>query len=279
MSKSKANVVEMAQRAGVRQQGKHVYLPVSVLEVDPETQRRMNKAWVKAHVGTFDPELFGEIVVSHRRGKYLVVDGQHRVELVRELGWHDQKIPCLVYEDLSLAEEAALFLGLGDRRQPTTFDKFRIAITAGSPVECDVDRIVRAQGLSLSDQRKDGAINAVIALKRVYLGAGIAKKESPAELARTLKILKAAWGPTSSSFEGGLILGVGMLLHRYNGGVDEPALINKLSKVSGGPSGVIARGKSVMDLKRRPEGHCMASVMVDIYNQGRRVDRLEDWWT
>jgi len=263
----------------VKAQGRRMYLPISCLEMDPATQRALNKSWVKSHVTDFDPDLFGEIVVSVRGGRHLIVDGQHRVELLRAMGWEgDQKVPCLVYEELTLAEEAALFRGLADRKALRAFDDFRIAIVAGEDVECDIDRIVRAQGLSLSDAKKDGAISAVGALRRVYSGGGIAQG-SPVALAKTLKALKAAWGTDATAFEGPLILGAGLVLLRYNGKVDEGALAAKLSKAKGGPSSMVGRAKGLMESKHRPLGHCVAAGIVDAYNSGRRAGKLEDWWS
>lgn len=258
--------------------GKHTYLPLSVLEVDPAVQRTLDRGWVREHAQDFDPELFGEVVVSLRQGRYLVVDGQHRTEMLRALGWDDQKIPVLLYEGLTLAEEAELFLGLADRKAIRTFDKFRIRITSGDRAACEVQRIVRACGLALDQQRKEGAIGAVVALERVFKGCGLAKKETPELLTGTLKLLKAAWGPSPDAFEGALIHGAGLVLFRYADKIDAASLAQKLAKFRGGPAGLIGSARGVMDHKRRPQGQCVASVMVDAYNAGRRSGKLDDWW-
>lgn len=258
--------------------GKHTVLPVSHLEVDPATQRTLRTGHVKNIVSDFDPDFFGEPVVSHRGGHYFVVDGQHRVEALRQMGWGDQKIPVLLYEGLSLAEEAELFLMLQRRKAPSTFDKFRIQITSGDHVACDIDRIVRAQGLVLSDQQKAGAISAVVALREVYLGVGLTH-ESPALLAKTLRLLKTAWGPISAAFDGLLIIGAGMVLARYSGVVDEAVLAQKLARVGGGPNGIIARAKHEREIRRGRAASCVAAVMVYAYNEGRRTGKLEDWWS
>jgi hypothetical protein len=261
----------------VSAKGRHVYLAVSCLEMDPAVQRKLRMAWVKEHVADFDPELFGEVVVSLRGGRHLIVDGQHRVEILRQLGWADQKIPCLLYEGLTLAEEAKLFRGLGDRKGLRAFDDFRIAIVEGDPVACDIDRIVRAQGLTLSDQKKDGAVSAVDALRRVYCGATL-KQSSPVALGKALRLLKSAWGSSGSAFEGPMIIGAGLFFLRYNGSADESALVAKLAKVPGGPAGMIGRAKALTETKRRRVGECVAAGIVDAYNSGRRSGKLEDWW-
>ncbi len=262
----------------IKSGGKHTFLPLAALEIDPAVQRALDRAWVREHAAAFDPELFGEIVVSLRQGRYFVVDGQHRTELLRSFGWHDQKVPVLLYEGLTLAEEAELFLGLADRKAIRTFDKFRIRITSGDRVACDVQRIVRACGLVLDQQHKDGAIGAVVSLERVYRGCGLAKKETPELLTRTLRLLKGAWGVSPDAFEGSLIHGAGLVLFRYADKVDDASFAQKLSKARGGPAGLIGIARGYMDSKRRPGGQCMAAAMVDTYNVGRRTGKLEDWW-
>lgn len=260
--------------------GRYTLLDVSTLEVDPPTQRTLQPTHVADIAENFDPDQLGEIVVSLRDGHYYVVDGQHRVEAIRKMGWGDQKVPVKLYDSLTQAEEAVLYLRLQKRRQPKAIDNFRISIVGLNEIDCDIERIVKSCGLTVSNQKKDGSIAAVSALRRVYSGAGLAQ-QSPTALAKALRVLKAAWGGSAASFDRGLILGAGMLVIRYNGSVDLDALTAKLAKVGGGPSGLLGRAKSVMEMKRRPEGHCVASVMVDTYNSGKgskSTTKLEDWW-
>lgn len=157
------------------------------------------------------------------------------------------------------------------------FDSFRVAVVAGEAVPADIDRIVRLQGLVVSDQEKNGHILAVSALERVYRGAGIAVKDGPAALARTLKTLQSAWGKQPSTFAGKILEGVGMVQLRYNGALNQSALAEKLASISGGAPGVLGRAKQLQEMRGLPLHKCVASIVVDIYNKGRRAGKIEEW--
>lgn len=252
---------------------------VSDLNVDPEAQRALTPGWVKAHVAIFDADQLGYIVVNKRsNGKYYVVDGQHRVDLMRQVGWGDQMVHCELFEGLTQAEEAELFLARNDRKSVTPFDKFRVAVTAGDPVCVDIQKIVTEHGMAISSYGQDGHITAVQSLRKVYMGGGIkAQKEGPKALANTLKVIVQAWGKSPSSISGQIIQGIGLVHLRYDGKIDQKAMINKLAPIRGGAPGMLGRGKAMQELRGRPLHHCIASIVVDIYNKGRRTEKLEAW--
>jgi hypothetical protein len=249
------------------------------LHVDPDAQRGLTPGWVKARVSAFDVDLLGYIVVNKRpSGKMYIVDGQHRVELMRMVGWGDQKIHAEVFDGLTQSEEAELFIARNDRKSVSRFDKFRVSITAGDPVACHIDKIVREHGLVISDQAKDGHVNAVDALERVYRGCGIASaQEGAIALAAALKVVLQAWGKQPSSVNGRVIQALGMVQLRYNGAIDQKAMIQKLAPFPGGAPSLLGKGRTMQELRGRPLHHCIASIVVDIYNKGRSVGKLENW--
>lgn len=255
------------------------WIPIADVEVDMDAQRPLGMAWVKAHEADFDPEQIGYVVVNRRsNGKVYVIDGQHRLALLRQVGWGDQQVQCEYFEGLTQAEEAELFLARNDRKAVQTFAKFRVAVTAKDETACDIDRIVRFQNLVVADQEKEGHIVAVKALSRVHGGAGINVKDGPAALARTLKTIQKAWGRAPSSFNGKIIEGIGLMQLRYNGGIEQDALANKLAPFPGGAAGLLGKAKSLRELRGHPLHSCVASILVDVYNKGRRSGKLEDWW-
>lgn len=262
----------------IPQQSKECWLPINEIEIDPAAQRRMSEPWVKARVGAFDVDQIGRIVVNRRKnGKIYCADGQRRLALLRAVGWGDQQVPCEYFEGLTQQQEAALFLARGDRTATIKLDSFLIRVTAEDPVACGILRVVRAEGLVVGDEEKDGHVRAVAALERVYRGGGISK-ESPAALTKTLFVLRSAWGRQVSSFNGKLIEGVGLVELRYGRALDHLRLTKKLSLLPAGAPGVLARAKVLKEIKARPLHHCVAAVVVDVYNQGSRTKRLEDWW-
>lgn len=254
-------------------------VPVSELNIDPEAQRKLNPGWVKAHVSIFDADLLGYILVNKRaNGKMYVVDGQHRVELLRAVGWGDQNIHAEYREGLTQAEEAAWFRGRNDGKPIPPFDKFRVRITEGEPIACAINKIVTDHGLALSDQAKNGHIVAVAALESVYRGGGIAsQKEGARALSDSLRAVIKAWGDQPSSVSGKIIQSIGLVELRYNGAIDQKALADKLAPFPGGAPGLLGKGKAMQEVRGKPLHHCIASIVVDVYNKGRRVGKLDAW--
>lgn len=236
---------------------------------------------MRDHVAGFDPDALGFIVVNRRPdGKLYVIDGQHRVELMRAVGWGDQKIHAEIFDGLSKSEEAEIFLDRNDRKAVRPFDKFRQSVNAGHEQQCSIVEIVKNHGLTISDNSSDGSISAVSALEKIYGGGGITGPEEGAPaLARTLSCIKAAWGKNAAAFSGQILVGMGMVQLRYNGAIDQKAMAQKLAPFKGGAPGLIGTAKALKELRGRPLPHCVAEIIVDAYNKGRRVGKLESWET
>lgn len=266
----------MASRS---QASKFGMVNIADLHVDPDAQRQLSPGWVKARVPKFDVDQLGYIVVNKRpNGQLYIVDGQHRVELMRAVGWGDQKIHAECFDGLTQAEEATLFNARNDRKAVRLYDKYRVNITAKNHEACAIDAIVRQCGLIVSDQSHDGHLTAVDALYKVYNGGGIASPaEGPAALTKALRVLVKAWGKQASSVNGKVVQGVGLVFLRYNGTINESELAKKLAPFPGGAPGLLGKGRSDQELRGRPLHHCIAGLVVDIYNKGRRTGKLDAW--
>lgn len=246
------------------------WVPIAAMRVSPAAQRELRQAHVDALAADFDLEAVGYPVVNLRDGYYYVVDGNHRVGAFKAIGWGDQQIQCEVYEGLTEVEEAELFLRRDARRAISTFDKFRIGITAQREAECDIDRIVRANSLVVSRDKIDGAISAVGTLRKVYQRAG------GATLGRTLRIIRDAYGdPGFTSF---VIDGIALVCQRYNGELDDEKAVTRLSSAHGGVNGLLGRAANLQKQTGNTKNHCVAAAAVDIINAGRGGKKLPPWW-
>lgn len=274
---------EAPQGNRVPRSSKFQWVAIPDLVVDPDAQRPLRQGWVDATAPHFDPDKLGIITVNRRNGdgKAYVVDGQHRVALVRAVGWGDQQIHVEIFEGLSQAEEAALFLDRNRRINVSTLDKFRVRVTAGEEVACDIARILRHHGLHIANGPGVGRVNAAVACENVYRGGRLGKaKDGPAALSKALKMLVDAYGRDHGNFEGMMVEGLGLVCLRYGSALDAASLTDKLAKASGGVSGLIGRARSLRDIRGgNSAAHCMAAVLVDLHNKGRRgAGKLEDWW-
>jgi hypothetical protein len=246
------------------------WVPISLMRVSPLAQRDLNQARVDRIVASFDLEQFGTPTVNHRDGNFYVIDGQHRIAALKEIGWGDQQVQCWAYEGLNESEEAETFLKLNDVLAVNAFAKFRVGVQAGRQMECDIERVVRACGLRVSQDRVEGAISAVGTLRRVY------ERSNGATLARTLRLISDSYG--DAGLEAAVIDGIALLCQRYDGDLDQQTAVVKLGSVNGGVNGLLNKAEVLRRQTGNQKGHCVAAAAVEIINAGRGGKKLPSWW-
>lgn len=248
------------------------WVTIGDMRVSPFAQREFSEG-NPAVRDTFDPDLIGHPVLSHRGTLYYILDGQHRIEGYRRWigeGWETQQLLCDTYEGLTEAQEAEIFLRHNTVKAVSTFEKFRIGINAERPVENDIDRVVRSLGLHISRQKGEGNIGAVGTLRNVYGRGGAGG------LSRTLRIVRDAYG--DPGMESPIIDGIGLLSCRFNGEVDEVRLVRQLAGLRQGAGGLL----QLAYIQKKQTGaalpQCVAAAAVDVYNRSRAGNKLPSWW-
>jgi hypothetical protein len=239
------------------------------------SQRKFSRAQGEEIASNLDLDKLGLPIVNVRDGIPWVLDGQHRIYALKENGFEAYEIECEIYEGLSDAEMADIFLGRDDRRPINVFEKFQVACTAERKRETDIRRTVESQGLKISQTKDAGCIGAVGALGRVYDRAGAAV------LGQALRTIRDAYGGDPNAFDGELIQGLGLIYNRYNGKTDEKALATALSAAAHGVRGLMRRAEAQRERTGNQKSHCVAATVVDIYNKGlgpRAGKRLPTWW-
>lgn len=246
------------------------WVPIPMMEVSPLAQRDINASRVDHIAANFDPEQIGTPTVNLRDGHYYIIDGQHRIAALKEMGWGDQNVQCWVYQGLSEQEEADRFLKLSDTLAIDQFAKFRVGVTAGRQDVVEIDRVVRLQGLVVSKDKVPGAIGAVGTLRRVHSRSG------SAVLGRALRIIRDAYGDIGMRAE--VIDGIGMLCQRYNGELDEARAVQQLSTAHGGVNALTAKAEVLRRQTGRQKNHCVAAAAVEIINRSKGGKKLPNWW-
>lgn len=263
MDKSNATKVERVARLK--------WVPIPKCKFPDIAQReKINQARVDKIAADFDLEQLGTPTVNERDGSFYVMDGMHRIQALKQIGWGDQQIQCWTYADLTDEQMAERFLKLNDTLAVGAFDKFRIGINAGREVETDIDRIVRAQGLHVSRDESEGAVRAIGTLRKVYDRGG------PYVLARTLGLIRESYG--TPGFQAVVIDGLSLLCQRYNGVFDETVAVEQLGSVRGGVNGLTGKAESLRLKTGNQKAPCVAAAAVDIINRGRRGEKLPSWW-
>lgn len=226
--------------------GKHELVALESLVTDGRFNRPISNSWVNHIISNFKGEAFGSIVVSVRSdGTMVILDGQHRVEALRELGLATERkcIPARVLTGLTTQDESYLVKTLNDDKNFGPYDKFKALLYAGDPETCHINNIVEKIGLRIGSGSRDGVIVSVTTLQRVYR-----MSEPKGHLLRqTLRVIIRSWGDATDPLRHEIIEGVARFIHEHPE-VDEADLTKKLADMPGGCMGLKGRAK----VKRGP---------------------------
>lgn len=252
-------------------------VPISQMRVPPAlvVQRPFSRAQGDRIAADLDLNKIGFPIINHRDGIYWICDGQHRIHALRENGFEKDVLDCEVYEDLTDAEMAELFLGRDDRRAISPYHKFHVACTAGRARESAIRRVVEANGLKVSQDKKEGCIGAVSALGKVYDRSG------DTVVGQVVRTIKNAYAGDPTAFDGSVIEGIGLVFNRYNGRTNEKELAARLAATPYGVRGLLRRAETQRERTGNQKSQCIAATVVDIYNKGtgpRSASRLPSWW-
>lgn len=252
----------------------HKAIRVDDLIVDPDVQRALDSVKADKIAKNLRLAGIGSLVVSHRTDDtYHVIDGQHRRAALRAAGHGDQPVHCLVYEGLSRAEEAAMFLLLNDRTSVTQIDKFRIKVIRGDQDACDINKILRSNGWYVGPSKSKGRVWAIGAVESLYARA---RDGGPGILTLLLKVVGEAWDYDGDSLRSEIVNGLGGVLLRHSAEVDIPKLVHELAEF-GGPRLLIGKAKGLRDMKGGNVADAMAEVLIVAHNKKKKSLRLPDW--
>ena len=252
------------------------YLPLSWLEVenDERYQRVIRPAWIAYLVANWDDDLAVTFLVSHRDGRYFVVDGQHRMLALRERGDTEVRVACVIFEGLVTAEEAKRFRRTQqDRKSLSSVDFFRSGLIEGDPLVHDVFRIVAEEGFNvnlINSTTSPTDIIATGALLRIY---GKGKREDV--LREVLRLVRDAFPGEVAATQGTMLQGLGRFVGRYWGKYDRTGLIRSLRTMTA--PALLAEGNARRKVLRLSSVDGVAHVALGLYNRGRSAHRLDEW--
>ncbi len=246
------------------------------LRVPPagKAQRPFRQAKGDRIAAEFDINSFGFPAVCRVEGTNWLIDGQHRVYAIQKCGYAKptDMIECEVYEGLSMADMARMFLGRNRSTPVTAFERFSVAVTAGYRTEGAIAQIVDRVDLKVGYPKTDGNVYSVAALRRVY------DRHGAIVLERVLSVLRDAYQRSPAGLGGQLIDGVGLVLGTY-AALDDKLLVQALSQEPHAVHGLKRRAEEYRERLGRPVPECVAASVVDIYNRRAGRNRsLVKWW-
>ena len=253
----------------VQRDAKLEWVPLAGMHVSPVSQRDFQQSRVDKLLAAFDLEKLGTLTVNWRDGHWWLIDGQHRAETLRQMGYADQQVECWTYRGLTEAEEAEKFLGLNDVLAVGVFPRFKVALTAGRPVETDINKIVQGLGLRIAMDKSDKSISAVGTLRKVYLRGG------SEVLRRCLAIIRDAYG--GPGLDAMVIDGMALVCERYDGQLPDERAVLALSSGLGGVNGLLNKANGLHLQTGNSKPHCVAAAVVKQVNTSKGK-KLANWW-
>lgn len=252
-----------------------VDMKASEFSVDPAVQRVLNEPRVEKIAKNFKPQMLGLFTASKRiDGRTYIIDGQHRMAACRKKHF-DGYIATRVYEGLTLAEEAELFLDLNDTRKVSALDKFHVRATKGDPAAVAMKDALERFGLKASGQHSAGMFAAIVALERVYRGFMSYASEPRIDLVEAvLHILVRAYGTDERrAFQANTVQGIGLIIQVFGKRVDADELVRVLKSIDA--TDLAVKGRSTKDLEGGTGAQGVAKVILSLYNKGKSASRLE----
>lgn len=261
-------------------------LDLSVLRVDKSYQRPLAENRIARMQAVFQPELFGRLMVNRRDdGSIYVVDGQHRLELAKTLGW--QTAPCVVVCGLDVAGEAKLFKDFNTaRKNPTWYELHRASVAAGMPDAVGIQAITDTARLTICERTTPSngrGLKAISPLYTIYH----AKDGGPNLLARVLRVLTEAFPQGNPmellphALESELLVGMSLFLRRVARApnFNEARLTQQLRLIT--PAAILRDARALSDFspaKSRIDTS-VAVVVLAQYNRGLRSSRKLEAFT
>jgi len=269
-------------------------IPLKLIYTDSSTAQRVegvSERRVRTMAKEFDPDLLGLVVVSARKdGRYACLDGAHRTEAARRVGY-DEPILCRVFYDLTEADENYLFDFYNRADKVSSLSKFKARAIWGDPVAVDITKAAEETGWKIKPGSSAGHISCVDAMEAVYTsGSGVLKKGVyPPVLYCTLATISEAWGHDYKVGNLMVVRGIGQLIGRFGLTmwhesflpdrhlIDMDRLIKTLSKQP--LPGLMRDSRTLADLQKGTIQAAFAKNAAAIYNRGIRKEsnKLPEW--
>lgn len=201
-------------------------LPIKEIGTD-YYQRRVYPKRVEAIVRNFDERLVELPRVCWRDGVWECWNGQHTINVLRELGY--THVDCIVTEVKTTQEAASLYT----RRNNVRFSKsltptedFYGRRVADDEVVHDIDAIIKRFGFIYGRTKAAKTICSIQTLENVY------RKYGRQVLSDTLAVIAACYPDEPSATNAAFMSGLAYFIKRSEGGIKLATLKRRLAKTS-----------------------------------------------
>jgi len=174
--------------------------------------RTLRENRVQKLIQEWDWRAVGVIYLSlHDDGRYAIIDGQHRWEAAKRLGY--KGLDAYVYIDLTVAQEAELYRRYGEYLKQTALDRYHAGITARLPEFMALKRILDEVGLKVPQTGKGTSMKMTI--NSIESVTWVAEHFDVYILTDTLTLLRDLWEDNPRTWNGNFVKGTAHFLARY----------------------------------------------------------------
>lgn len=241
------------------------------ITVDLRVQRPLDQARVDNLISKWNDHAVGVPTLSQREGgQVIALDGQTRIEALRQMGRGEEGWDFTVYRNLSLAEEAAMFALLNNTKRLAPIELFRVALVQGDPDVLACNDLVSKHGFIAEKGHRNSfmAVNALLS----------AWRRDTMSTERAIITAAQAWGPTREAADGRLFGGLVLLYFRYGDMVKLDQLVERLRKgVQTDASSLVGRARTSSRTRSISVADAVADILVNVYNGSRKTNRLPIW--
>jgi hypothetical protein len=272
----KAVVVNTAKVIMLEKPSKLVELNAKEFSIDLKVQRTLNEARADAIADDFQPHALGMLTASKRAdGHIYVLDGATRVSAARKCSY-DGLMATRLFENLTLEEEAALFLATNNSRSVQAIDRFKVRITQKEPVAVGINNVLKVYNLHVDWASNDtlGVISAISAVEKIYKGAGVREEgQYPDLVDKVFRTLTRAYGerPDRAAFSRVMLEGLGIFVATFGSRIDYDRLVAVFQATT--PRQIVAQTRTMRDahIKGASLGGNAAAVLHRLYNHRHKA--------
>ncbi len=223
-------------------------------------RKDLNRANINKIVKEFDPRRLGVLTVSYRKGKYYVIDGQHRlVALMTLFDDDDFIVRCEIQHKHTYRSEAHVFVNQDDgKTRISPFQKFNAEMEEGVEDALAINQIATLCQLKIptaNTLKGDNVIRCIDKLRSIY------SKRGGDSLHEVLWLIVRTWGGAEASLKNQIVSGVALFCETYDGDYSDKIFIKALANAN--PDKIISEGR---DDQSAEGGVKFAKVLLRKYN-------------
>lgn len=235
----------------------------------PEYQRPLRTGFAKNERSSFNELALGVLtVIPKENGQYAVIDGQHRLSLIREVK-PGSLVKCNVVYGLTPSEEIELYKKLKTTKPPTETDMFLADLANGERKNVEIVKMVEEHGFVLEyrtgkPHRKAKTIHGVKAISVAY---------SSRNLETMLMVISRAWPEDPQGTNFSVMMGLNIAINKgKEHNMVASRLIESLEKTT--PGALLNKASNRKDQLGGGVHTHLARLVIEQYNKGLRTNKI-----